>query len=271
MQNPIEQDTQQQPIRVPAQPGIRISDGGEGTSAHMPTGPRIIETICGGSHIIENGRRAREAFSTSLSNNRTPGKPALETRPGKQPRLDEEVVSFSRKDLDGTEYPHTDPLVISALLGPIQLKRIFVGNGSSVNVLFKHAFDQIGMPSEDIQPCNVPIHGFTGAGLAPIGIISLPLTVGTAPRTVTRVQDFLIVDCLSAYNAFLGRPGLTALRATTAVWCLTMKFPTPQGTGVVRGDQVAARKCYVAEVDNARKVHKGKGVEPEYCVKSVDL
>jgi len=76
--------------------------------------------------------------------------PIVGVKSGKQPRLDEEVVTFSKRDLDGTEYPHTDPLVISATLGTAVVKRIFVDNGSSVNVLFKHAFDQIGMSPEDI-------------------------------------------------------------------------------------------------------------------------
>jgi len=83
------------------------------------------------------------------------------------------------------------------------------------------------------------------------------------------MQDFIVLESPSAYNAFLGRPGLSALRATTAVWCLAMKFPTPNGTEVVRGDQAVARKCvrgdqavarkcYITEVDKARKVHTGK-------------
>jgi len=172
--------------------------------------------------------------------------------------LDEEVVTFIKRDLDGTEYSHTDPLVISATLGTALVKQIFIDNGSSMNVLFKHAFDQMGMSPEDIQPYNIPIHGFTRAGIVPVGMITLPLIVGTAPRTVTRMQDFIILESPSAYNAFLGRPNLSALRATTVVWCLTMKFPTPNGTGVVRGDQAASRRCYVTEVDTARKVHTEK-------------
>jgi len=194
----------------------------------------------------------------SLDGKETAEKLLLEAKPEKQPRLDEEVVRFNKRDLDGTEYPHTDPLVISAMLRSVQVTRIFVDNGSSINVLFKHAFDQMGMSAEDIQPYNIPIHGFTRAGVILIGIVTLPLTAGTAPWTVTRMQDFIILESPSAYNAFLGRPGLSVLRATTAVWCLTMKFPTPNGTGVVRGDQAKARRCYVTEVDKARKVHTGK-------------
>jgi len=250
---------QQQQSRVtPAQPGVRNNDNQERTSGQKQVGPRIVETICGGPHIIESGRRAREAFAVSLDDKETTDKAITEVKSGKQPRLDEEVVTFSKRDLDGTEYPNTDPLVISTTLGTALVKRILIDNGSSVYVLFKHAFDQMGMSPEDIQPCNIPIHGFAGDGIVPVGMITLPLTVGTAPRTVTRMQDFIILESPSAYNAFLGRPGLSALRATTAVWCLAMKFPTPNGTGVVHGDQAAARKCYVTEVDKARKVHTGK-------------
>jgi len=117
VQKPHEQGNQQQPRVTPAQPEVQINDNREGTSGHQQVGPRVIETICGGPHIIENGWRARKAFAVSLDDRETTDKLLLEVKPGKQPRLDEEVVTFSKRDLDGTEYPHTNPLVISAILG----------------------------------------------------------------------------------------------------------------------------------------------------------
>jgi hypothetical protein len=77
-----------------------------------------------------------------------------------------------------------------------------------------------------------------------MGIIQLPLTAGTAPRLSTIIVDFLVVDRPSAYNAIIGRPALNKLRAMTSTYHLIMKFPIEEGFGVVRGNQLAARRYY---------------------------
>uniref|UniRef100_A0A2N9FPR8 Integrase catalytic domain-containing protein n=1 Tax=Fagus sylvatica TaxID=28930 RepID=A0A2N9FPR8_FAGSY len=51
-----------------------------------------------------------------------------------------------------------------------------------------------------------------------------------------------------AYNAIIGRPTLNRLRAVTSTYHLLLKFPTEHGIGEVRGDQVAARECYLASL-----------------------
>jgi hypothetical protein len=56
--------------------------------------------------------------------------------------------------------------------------------------------------------------------------------------------DFLVVDRPSAYNAIIGRPALNKLRAATLTYHLIMKFPTEERVRIVRGDQLAARRCY---------------------------
>ena len=69
---------------------------------------------------------------------------------------------------------------------------------------------------------------------------------------------FVIVDEMSAYNAFLGRPALAAFKVYLAPWCLLMKFPTDRGVRIVKGDQSTARECYLTELREAKKREKGK-------------
>ena len=61
------------------------------------------------------------------------------------------------------------------------------------------------------------------------GTIKIAITLREAPRMMTTVIDFLMVNCLSAYNGALGRPLLRALKAITSIHCLTIKFPTTAG------------------------------------------
>ena len=74
--------------------------------------------------------------------------------------------------------------------------------------------------------------------------MTLTITVGTHPRQLTRQLDFLVVDCLSSYNVIIGRPTLNKWKAVTSTYCLKVKFPTDNGVGEVKGDQILARECY---------------------------
>ena len=51
---------------------------------------------------------------------------------------------------------------------------------------------------------------------------------------------------MSSYNAIIGRPTLNSWKAVTSTYHLLVKFPTEYGVGEVQGDQLAARKCYLA-------------------------
>ncbi|CAL8999812.1 unnamed protein product [Prunus brigantina] len=57
-------------------------------------------------------------------------------------------------------------------------------------------------------------------------------------------DQFLIVDCPTAYNVIAGRMTLTEIKAHLSPHMLLMKFPTWNGTGIIRGNQLSARTCY---------------------------
>ena len=49
-----------------------------------------------------------------------------------------------------------------------------------------------------------------------------------------------------SYNAIIGRPTLNSWKTVTFTYHLSIKFPTKYEIGQVRGDQLAARECYLA-------------------------
>ena len=77
----------------------------------------------------------------------------------------------------------------------------------------------------------------------------LPVVVGDYPQQITKDVTFLVVDCSSTYNAILGRPTLNSWKAVTSTYHLMIKFPIKCGVGKVRGNQVAARECYIAMLE----------------------
>jgi len=110
------------------------------------------------------------------------------------------------------------------LIGSVGVFRILVDTGSSINILFKHAFNKIRLSMKDVTPCSKPLLGFTGDAKIPLGQLDFFVELGSYPRSVARKQTFVLIDSRSAYNAFLGRPALSDFQIVLASWCLKMKF-----------------------------------------------
>ena len=95
----------------------------------------------------------------------------------------------------------------------------------------------MGLKVSNLKPSPNPVYGFTGDSVIPLGVISLPMTLGEYPRQSYVMVDFLVIDQPSTFNAVIGRPSLRELRAITSIHHLLMKFSMPHGVGKVEGDQ----------------------------------
>ena len=155
-------------------------------------------------------------------------------------------MSFNNADARGVKQPHNDPLVIVLNIEGFNTKRILVDNGSSADIIYLPAFQQLKLDPKRLCPFESPLVSFNGDRVYPRGIVTLTVTVGAQPRQLTRQLDFLVVDCPSSYNVIIGKPTLNRWKATTSTYCLKVKFPTNNGVGEVRGCQILARECYQA-------------------------
>ena len=70
------------------------------------------------------------------------------------------------------------------------------------------------------------------------------VTLGEAPKQAVARLEFVIIRGSSAYNAILGRPLLAQMKVASSIYHLCMKFPTPNGVGIIRGSQHEGRICY---------------------------
>ena len=148
----------------------------------------------------------------------------------------------------GCQQPHDDALVVTINIAGFTTRRVMIDNRSSVDILYLPAYQQMKFDKDKLQPMEAPLIGFTGDKVCPIGIITLPITVGTYPKTISKTVDFLIINCPSAYNAIIKQLTLNRLRVVTSTYHLLIKFPTEHGIGEVRGDQIAAREYYLASL-----------------------
>ena len=125
-------------------------------------------------------------------------------------------------------------------------RRVLVDNGSSIDIIYLFAFQQLKVDLKRLHPFESPLVSFSGDKVYPKGIVTLTVTAGSYPLHVTNRHNFLVVDLSSSYNVIIGRPTLNRWKAATSTYCLKVKLPTKQGVGKIRGDQVLARECYQA-------------------------
>jgi hypothetical protein len=96
-------------------------------------------------------------------------------------------ITFDRSD-------HSDfvlklgryPLIVSPIVKDVELNRVFVDGGSTLNILFLKTFDQMGLSRALLHPSRAPFHGIVpGAAVTPVGQIALPVTFGTRENFCT--------------------------------------------------------------------------------------
>jgi hypothetical protein len=125
-------------------------------------------------------------------------------KPMKATKIESVVLSFSEEDARGVVMPHDDALVVTVTVANHAIHWILVDNGSSTDILYWLAFQQMGIDRDRIKPFGSPLVKFGEEQVQPIGIILLPVTTGTTPRLSTVMVDFLVVDRPSAYNMIIG-------------------------------------------------------------------
>ncbi|GAV78895.1 LOW QUALITY PROTEIN: hypothetical protein CFOL_v3_22360, partial [Cephalotus follicularis] len=117
---------------------------------------------------------------------------------------DDEVISFSEVDYEGVHLPHDNPVVVT-LVALFTMKRILIDSGSSADILYKHAFDQLRILIDQLKPIKTPLVGFAGEMVHPLGSIELSVVAGMDPRQTQVEMTFLVVDTPSPYNAIIGQ------------------------------------------------------------------
>ena len=119
--------------------------------------------------------------------------------------MDEPAISFTDEDAERIHHPHDNAIVITLLIADYTTRRVLVDNGSSADILYYPAFQQMRLGWDQLRLVCSPLIGFGGMKVQPIGTITLPVVVGSYPQQITREVNFLVMDCSSSYNAIIGR------------------------------------------------------------------
>ena len=88
-------------------------------------------------------------------------------------------IVFSSSDLEGVMSGHNDPMVISVIMVNTKVKKVFVDQGSSANIIFRDAFDRLGLKNTNLQMYKEQLIGFSGEQVHPGRFVTLHLTLKT--------------------------------------------------------------------------------------------
>ncbi|XP_074352624.1 uncharacterized protein LOC141691765 [Apium graveolens] len=184
---------------------------------------RVIDVIFGSiaaGGLSHNSQKiyAREVFNVN---------PPTTKRPRANPSP---VISFSDDNYrPGLIEGHQDALVITTRVGNNTVKKMLVDNGSSVDVLYHHAFSRMDLGDRRLENARTPLYGFTGNEVHVVGMVDMPVLFGSPPCQIWKMVKFHVISASSSFNAISGRTTITALRAITSISHLKMKFPTDFG------------------------------------------
>uniref|UniRef100_A0A2N9I556 RNA-directed DNA polymerase n=1 Tax=Fagus sylvatica TaxID=28930 RepID=A0A2N9I556_FAGSY len=222
----------------------------------LPRPPPLgeIHVITGGVAAGGTSRSSRKAYARQIHN------VLVTQKMDKKPRLEDLPITFAEEDARKVFHPHDDALVVTLEIAGYSTRRVLIDNGSSADIIYLTAFQQMRIDKDQLRPIETPLVGFAGTSVYPLGIITLQIIAGTYPKQATKKVNFLVVDCPSAYNVIIGCPTLNRLRAVTSTYHLLVRFPTENGIGEMRGDQVMARECYLTST-STEPVHQALIVE----------
>ncbi|VFQ69366.1 unnamed protein product [Cuscuta campestris] len=138
-----------------------------------------------------------------------------------------EPIVFTDRDLPPTGEDHNDPLVITMDINGVDVARVLVDHGSSVNILYLETFQKLRLCQTQLEPLKTPLSGFTGDTVEAEGSIVLLVELGSGEKTVWKKMRFIVVDIKCVHNAILGRLGINKVGAVISMPHLCMKFHTP--------------------------------------------
>ena len=125
-------------------------------------------------------------------------------------KTDEPAITFTNEDARRLYHHHDDVIVINLMIANYTTRTVLVDNKSSVNIHYYPAFQYMKIDKELLHPTNVPVIGFRGTKVLPVGTISLPVVLGSYPQQITKEMNFLVVDCLFLYTAIIGQLALNS-------------------------------------------------------------
>ena len=131
--------------------------------------------IIGGTATTRSSKKAQKTYLKMVQNVQLTGSVP------KIARRESSIIRFSEEDARRLYHPHDDALVISVRVGDYNVHWMLIDNGSSTDILYYPAFQQMGISRARLIPTNASLVGFGGTTVLSVGSITLSVTIGDYP------------------------------------------------------------------------------------------
>ena len=142
-------------------------------SSWLPLGE--IRVIIGGTSTRQSSK-SKKTYLKVVQNVQLSG------RSPKTRETNEPTISFMDEEVEKIHHPHDGVIVITLLIADYMTRRVLVDNGSSANILYYPAFQQMRLGQDQLYPICSPFIGFGGMKVQPVGTITLPVVVESYPQ-----------------------------------------------------------------------------------------
>ncbi|GJW83097.1 reverse transcriptase domain-containing protein [Tanacetum coccineum] len=162
-----------------------------------------------------------------------------------------------------------EPLIIEAEVEGYLVKQVYVDEGSSVEVMFEHGFENLDARiNAKVKETQTDLVGFAGEISKPLGKIELEVCFRNGGLCRRTSMKFIVVRAPSPYNIILGRLGLKTLRAIPSTIYSMMKFPTPKGVATLVTRIIIIVECRSLE---KKQMIEEEGLEGEKEVSMTEV
>ena len=105
---------------------------------------QVIHTISGSPTLAETSNNLRKNHARKIPKLNI-GHEILKVSSGSRDLPRSTKIIFTERDVYNTVQPHDDPMVISVHIVNCQVHRVLIDMGSSVDILFKGAHEQLNL------------------------------------------------------------------------------------------------------------------------------
>src|ERR1044072_9444856 len=169
---------------------------------------------------------------------------AINLAPALRQPVSHPPITFTMADYEGVEPHADDPVVVTLRIKNYDVHNVLIDQGSSADIIYGRAFDQMGFKGTDLQPYHGSLEGFTGERVEVRGYVEAETIFGTGPNIRRVTVRYLVLNCTATYNVLIGRQTINDIHAVVSTPHLKMKYPTKNGRiGVLAVDQKVAKEC----------------------------
>ena len=114
------------------------------------------------------------------------------------------AITFIDEDMEVEHPGHCRPLYLMATINDVQVRKVLVDTGASLNLIALSTLEVKGLTGRRILGAPMRITGFEGSAESTEGYVQLALRVGP----IVSLTRFHVINSKVSYHVLLGRPWL---------------------------------------------------------------